>query len=162
MTFTPSASLLHGLSIEKASLYGMPHIGARYTAGDANAYRLEQGAVCAFCGRPATNAHHEPPKGTCPYFALQTEWGLFVLKPALIALCGSGTTGCHGARHGGRVKIAWEWFDDVNAEAWWSGWLLAHGYVPHDPRLYDLGQWRITAGGETVTRSADFQRKWAS
>ncbi len=159
MTYTPPSSLLHGLSVERAQLYGMPHIGARYRGADANTHRLDEGAVCSVCGRPASNAHHEPPKGTCPYFALQTEWGMFMLKPALIALCGSGTTGCHGGRHQGLVTFRWEWFEDSSAEAWWSGWLLSHGYEPHDPRLYELGQWRVTTEDGTATRSAAFQER---
>lgn len=150
MSYVPPASLLHGLSVEKASLYGMPHIGASYTAGDVNAYRKDDRATCPVCGRFATNVHHHPAKGACPYFTLQTDWGLFVLKPALIAMCGSGTTGCHGDVHQRKVEIVWEWDDDGSAEAWWSGHLLAHGYAPHDPRLYDLGRYRITAGGKSI------------
>ena len=75
---------------------------------------------------------------------------------ALIALCGSGTTGCHGKRHVGKVEITWEWFDEADAERWWSGELLSHGYAPHDPMLYELGRWRIETPTGTVYRGAEY------
>ena len=78
---------------------------------------------------------------------MQTDWGVFLLKPALIALCGSGTTGCHGDVHAGRVKLRWEWADDDTAERWFTGDLLAHGYEPHDEHFLDMGRWAVTACG---------------
>ena len=39
--------------------------------------------------------------------------------------------------------------------AWWSGSLLAHGYQPHDPRLWEFGRYIVTAketGREVVFR----------
>lgn len=146
MSYAPPASTLCGTPLEIASSFGMPHVGARYTADNVNRYRLEDGARCAVCGRPATNAHHEPPKGSGGkhrQFTMWTPWGRFILKPALIALCGSGTTGCHGMRHEGRVSFTWEWYDEKDAERWWSGELLSHGYSPHDPMLNELGYWRV-------------------
>lgn len=47
---------------------------------------------CVVCGRPATNAHHAVPKGSPWHGDDVPENGL--------PLCGTGTTGCHGAEHG--------------------------------------------------------------
>ena len=63
-----------------------------------------------------------------------------MLLPALIDLCGSGTTGCHGDRHNGRLKIRWEWDTDENARKWWDGTYLSKPY--HDPH----GQWLYSHG----------------
>ena len=141
MSFVPDARQLKGLSYPVASLYGMPHLGAHYTADDVNRYEVEDGAFCALCGRPYPNAHHEPPKGKGRNFLLSTPMGRFVLKPALIALCGSGTTGCHGDRHNGKLGIRWEWDSDENAGKWWDGYWLSRFYTPHDSRLFELGRY---------------------
>lgn len=151
MSYVPPASMLRGLSVEKASMFGAPHVGAYYSGAGVNTHKLQDGARCAICGRKATNAHHAPAKGTAPYWGMQTDWGLFMLKPALIALCGSGTRGCHGDVHNGRASLRWEWADDEAAESWFSGRLLSHGYEPHDARLLDMGRWTLTANGETRT-----------
>lgn len=147
---TPSSSVLGGMDYESARLYGMPHVSAAYTGEGVRLYRLEEGARCLACGRPATNAHHEPPKGHGRSWVLRTPWGRFVLRPALIALCGSGTTGCHGDRHSGLLRFRWEWDDEEDEEAWWNGFLLSHGYHPHDRGLYKFGRWVAYRGGEAV------------
>lgn len=146
MTYVPPASVLNGVPFDVASRFGMPHIGARYLRDDVDSHKMHDGAVCPVCKKPATNVHHEPPKGAggrYRQFTMYAPWGRFILKPALIAMCGSGTRGCHGSRHSGDVRITWEWFDDADAERWWTGELLSHGYLPHDEKLYDLGCWRI-------------------
>ena len=56
------------------------------------------GTCCIVCGRYGTNRHHEPPKG----LGGERAW-----HGSLLALCGSGTTGCHGLRHAGRLKLEW-------------------------------------------------------
>lgn len=54
------------------------------------------GDECAACGRPPGSVHHVIPR---------SEGGDDV--PAnLVLLCGSGTTGCHGAWHGNPYAIA--------------------------------------------------------
>ena len=79
--------------------------------------------------------------------------GVVVLLPALIDLCGSGTTGCHGAFHSRLMVPEWRWDDDESARAWWSGELLAHGYPTNSPRLYELGRWVFAGpGGEAEVR----------
>lgn len=60
---------------------------------------------CIVCGRPHPNLHHMPPIGS----GRRSEW-----KGALLALCGSGTTGCHGAFHAGELELRymdgrWHW-----------------------------------------------------
>ena len=145
-----NAADLKGTSYQAARLYGMPHVSARYFGEGVNRYRHDDDAVCPVCGRRAYNAHHEPPKSKGHVFALRTEWGSFCLRPALIALCGSGTTGCHGLRHSGRLSIDWVWDDPADEEGWVNGFLLSHGFVPHDPRLYGLGRWVFALDGEEV------------
>lgn len=45
---------------------------------------------CAACGRPPANAHHVLPK----------DKGGDDVPANLVMICGTGTTGCHGAVHG--------------------------------------------------------------
>jgi hypothetical protein len=47
---------------------------------------------CRCCGRPASNGHHIVPKGA-PWFGDDIE-------DNIVPVCGTGTTGCHGALHG--------------------------------------------------------------
>ena len=70
-------------------LYGLPHIDCRYRNSSVNSNELIEDATCICCGRMATNANHYPPKGTAP---VRHRNG-YELKPALFAVCGSGTTG---------------------------------------------------------------------
>ena len=137
MTYIPDTSKLRGLQSFKAECYGKPHISCYYKSDGVNTHRIEQGAECAICGRPATNAHHWPPKGTAPLFTLNDV----KLKPALIALCGDGTTGCHGAWHAGRFDALWKWDCDELAEEWWESGFC--GLAPHDPMLYKFGCWEL-------------------
>ena len=143
---TPDAATLHGLSYAKAVCMGMPHVGCRYIGEGARSTVVLKGAPCACCGRPATNAHHEPPigqGGAMRGWTLRTPRGLFVLRPALIALCGTGAKGCHGRRHAGLVRCRWVWTDEAAEAAWWSGELLSHGFAPHDARLLEFGRWEV-------------------
>lgn len=129
--------------------FGMPHIGARYAKGALKAYELDEDAVCAVCGLPATNAHHQPAKGMgggSTVHLHRTKWGQFVVRPALIALCGSGTTGCHGDVHEKRVKIEWVWDEPEAMEKWNDGTFLSHGIDPHSQKLYNFGHWQIKQG----------------
>lgn len=81
---------------------------------------------CVVCGRPATNLHHEPPKGLGVI-------GKKGIEPPVLSLCGSGTTGCHGMRHAGILKLKNErgkWYWQRNngywhqclqvSEEWWD------------------------------------------
>lgn len=147
MTYIPDSRLLRGLPLYLAEGYGKPHIGSRYNRDDAKDYRLAENAGCATCPSKATNSHHFPPLSKGRHFLLSTEWGQFVLKPALIALCGSGNTGCHGKAHSHDLSFEWVWESDDLAERWWSGYLLAHGFAPHDPKLLALGHWEAEEGG---------------
>ena len=149
MSFTPDMGQLRGLTYETASLYGMPHVGCFYKREDMAATALADGARCLACGRgDGLNRHHEPPrsKGT---FVLATPKGRFVLLPALIALCGSGTTGCHGMRHSGRLSFRWEWDSDEKAQMWWDGTFLSKGLRPNGPWLYKHGRYVVESDGIT-------------
>lgn len=148
----PADCVLHGVPYERASLYGMPHIGALYRG---KAARLEDGAPCTCCGAPASNAHHMAPKGMAGgggVFALRTKWGTFALRSPLMAVCGSGCTGCHGKfpPQGFELDVRWAWDDEESERLWWSGWMLAHGMAPHSPDLYLLGRYEILRLGEVV------------
>lgn len=144
-------SQLRGLSIDKTRLYGMPHIGCWYTGKGINATAFSDVHMrCACCGRTngAHNRHHEPPRSN-GLFVLDTQHGRFELRPALIDLCGSGTTGCHGDRHNGRLKIRWKW-DDAEAEhQWWSGyWLSLPNHEPHGDWLWKYGRYIFERDGK--------------
>ena len=138
-----AAKQLNGLSLEKAECFGKPHILASYTAPDnVRKYRHEEG-LCPVChSRLITNTHHQPDRVS---FTMRTKWGIFVLKPALFGLCGSGTTGCHGLIEANKLNVEWVWDKPRYLEDWWSGYTLAHmlklGITPHSPKLYEQGCW---------------------
>ena len=145
MGFTPPRRQLRGLSVDVAELYGKPHLGACYrgTGANAKAYRVLDGARCAICRWPATNAHHVPPLSKGRGFLLSTPRGEWLLRPSLFALCGSGTTGCHDGFHGGaRFFPRWVWRDDRCARAWWGGDILSE-LAPHDPGIFAYGHWLV-------------------
>lgn len=56
--------------------------------------------ACAACGGTGATQHHVVPRGGPHY-------GDDVIEN-LVALCGSGTTGCHGAMHGCTVTVTVE------------------------------------------------------
>ena len=133
-----SASQLRGVPKDRAELYGKPHVGARYVG---NRYELTA-ERCGICGRQATNCHHIVPR-RCGDFALVTPRGTWRLRSPLIALCGSGTTGCHDGFHGAaRFVPRWVWDNIQFEQQWWDG-LLLKLFPPHHPGLYDYGRWEI-------------------
>lgn len=133
---------LRGLSAGVAELYGKPHLGAEYTGNTATRYiRTEK--RCVYCHRrPSSNAHHVAPRSRGHTFKLVTPRGTWELRSALFALCGSGTMGCHGGFHTGRLKATWKWDSQEAEDAWWSGELLSE-YEPHSQELYNFGEWLI-------------------
>lgn len=141
MSYVPPASLLRGLSVDTAQKFGMPNAGAHYAGRGVRTNRLDEEALCAYCRRPATNAHHVPSVGMGARNATFRLHG-YELRPALIALCGSGTTGCHG----GLMRIDWVWDSDEYARAWWSGELLRE-YGAASAMLYEFGGWEIARLG---------------
>lgn len=150
MSYVPPMKLLRGLSVEAASKFGMPNVGAHYEGRGVRSNRLDDGALCAFCRARATNAHHVPSVGMGSRNA-KFQLHHWTLKPALIALCGSGTTGCHGDCHSGLMRIEWEWDDDETAEAWWTGELM-RDVKPGSPELFEYGCWVMTRYGTEVRR----------
>ena len=134
---------LHGWSYDKASLMGLPNIGAKYVT--ARRYKLTTD-TCAVCGARATNVHHIVPKRNGYTFALHNH----ELRSPLIALCGSGTTGCHGLFHSGKLKAVWEWNSEEYERQWWSGELIdRHG--AHSQAFFKYGNW-------TIERMSDGQK----
>ncbi len=135
------ARQLRGLPMERAELYGKPHLGARYTG--KGRYELTRPRCCV-CGRRATNCHHVAHRSWGVEFPLVTPNGTWSLRSPLFALCGSGTTGCHNGFHGGAtLRAEWRWRSETYEEAWWTGRLL-QVHEPHSPELYDYGYWAIT------------------
>lgn len=154
MSYIPDMTVLRGLSIDAASKFGMPHVGSHYLGKAVRSNRLDEGARCAVCGAPATNSHHVPSVGMGGRNASFKLHGR-ILRPALIALCGSGTTGCHGMAHAGIYRFSWEWDEDSYERRWWDGDLFACGIEPHDQKLYTMGRWVVTntaTGRETEIR----------
>ena len=133
---------LRGLSIEKAELYGKPHIGAHYTGHSATSYERTW-EWCAICGRRAQSVHHVAHRSWGDRFELVTNNGEWSLRSPLFALCGSGTTGCHDGFHmGAYLRARWVWDDPLYQDAWWDGLILAR-FKPHHPAIYRYGYWAI-------------------
>lgn len=153
MRYVPDFGKLRGCSVDEATCFGMPHVGAYYGTQNVKSNHLDAFASCAVCGESAANSHHEPPLGIGSRnktFQIITPRGHVTLRPALFALCGSGTTGCHGSRHLGRLQFVWQWHHICYGEQWWNGELLTNGFEPHDPQLYALGCWRIYRDGKLI------------
>ena len=105
------ASQLRGWPKERAELYGKPHLGARYTG--KRSYELLQDRCCV-CGRRAQSCHHVAHRSWGLEFELVTPNGTWSLRSPLFALCGSGTTGCHGGFHTGLLSAEWRWDSEVS------------------------------------------------
>lgn len=143
MTYVPKREQLRGLSLQVAECYGKPHVEAYYSSDSVRSNTLEEGARCTVCNRTATNSHHCPPLSKGKTFILATPLGMHVLKPALLAVCGSGTTGCHNGFHGGaRFKPEWVWNSDDDAAMWWDGTILKQ-VPPHSKLIFHYGFWVI-------------------
>lgn len=127
--------ILRGTSYQRASLYGMPHIGCdgkSITGG------------CTVCGLRATERHHAAPKGTGGrYLTVPTQNGALKLESALLALC----HGCHDRfpPQGFEYSVEWRWYDRESCDAWWSGELLSSGIKPHSPELFAYGFYVVKA-----------------
>ena len=160
MSYEPNTVQLRGLSYETAKLYGMPHIGAWYKSENVKDYDHHGYHPCAACGMPASNVHHEPPRGKSSgidprtgrkipgSFLLVTPMGKFVLLPALICLCGTGVTGCHGKRHANKLKIRWEWDSEESERKWWDGTFLKRGLKPNGDWLWSHGCYVFEENGK--------------
>lgn len=140
MSYTPPMRILNGLPLQRAEMYGKPHIGAEYT-GKTSYERLID--FCPICGLFATNTHHLSPKSTSKVFTLQGKKAAYPLRTALIALCGSGTMGCHSKFHKHHFEAYWHWYGTEYAKSWWNGEML-ESIEPHSPDLYEFGYWQIT------------------
>lgn len=118
---------------------GMPCLGAEYTDSASDRHRLLEGAVCPVCGRPATDCHHQPPKGMGGGSARETVAGLDgpLVRPALIGLC----HGCHMRHHQRRdIEIRWDWDSDIVRWLFEDGDLAPEVYAEPSP-LWKAGRW---------------------
>ena len=148
------ARKLHGLSIDRAECYGKPHINAFYTGNGLRAYKRDDVALCPLCGRPATNTHHQPDRFFFRF--MLKDGGYIALRPALMAVCGSGTTGCHGDIEAFRTNVRWRWDSDEYESAWWDGTMLSSGLGAHDERLYHYGCWVFENDGKEIEYRGGF------
>ena len=126
-------------SMDVIRRYAMPNVNARYYADRIEATEWQGDyPVCAVCGKSVKPfaVHHEPPRSKGSLL-LVTEWGRFVVKPALLLLCEE----CHRDRDSrGVLRIDWEFDTDEDEERWLTGWFYAHGYMEHDSRFFDHGR----------------------
>lgn len=152
------------LTVEKARMFGMPHVGAKYTSKTGDHYRMLEGARCMVCGQPAAHVHHEPNKGMGGHATL--ELAGHGLRPALFALCQK----CHDQRHfahnGDRLSIRWRWaFEPTSHEyekLWVEGGFFESGFMPHDERLFWYGWYEIFESDRLVKEyGRDFYSKEA-
>lgn len=137
----------HG-SMDVIRRYAMPNLSAAYYADrmDATEWRGEY-PVCAACGRSKGPfaVHHEPPRSKGSLL-LKTEWGQFVVKPALVLLCEE----CHRDRHDrAELSFDWEWDSEEDEAKWLSGWFMAHGYAEHSERYFRHGRIVVTHRGRS-------------
>ena len=155
--------------VRGSALYGLPHIGATYIPGWTKKKRnydrvSDMCQVC--CQARATSTHHIIPIGMggrqsakriaidrafCESYSsvqapeiISTSMGNFEVYTPLIAVCGTGTIGCHGDFEEHRIRIEWVWRDELCKTLWESGWILSHGYQPNSERLFEFGYYRIS------------------
>ena len=125
-------------SMDVIRLYAMPNLNASYTADRIEATKWDGDyPECAVCGRThgPHEVHHEPPRSKGSLL-LDTPWGNFVVKPALICLCKD----CHEDRHAKLLRIDWKWDSEEDEEKYLDGWFYAHGYQEHDARFFRHGR----------------------
>lgn len=84
---------------------------------------VERDGGCLRCGGEATNIHHRRPRG------MGGTRDPAVNAPSnLVALCGSGTTGCHG------------WIESHRAQALADGWLVSRWGDPAKVPIFVRGE----------------------
>lgn len=95
--------------IKDEPLLGFPHIGAEYVTGFSRGhrnYRREDDALCAVCGRMASETHHLVELGMggvqMPHNA-HRPYGVFPLYSPLLALCRE----CHDRFHLHGLRAEW-------------------------------------------------------
>ena len=128
-----------GLSRSRAELFGKPNVGAEYVGRERYVHTADR---CPVCGAPAGSVHHLCPRGTARSIEIVGPDGPTLLRSSLVALCGSGTTGCHGRMHSRELEVEWEWYRPAYEAMWWDGLLLA-SVEPHSNDLYRYGCWAI-------------------
>ena len=141
------------IAYERAELYGKPHIGeAFYPDERTRLGHLQPDALCAICGRLATNAHHIVPKGMgggSAILSVPYKEGAYKLRSPLMAVCGMGnSSGCHRKLHDRDIEVRWEWDEDKYREWWWKGHFFEK-MKPHDDRLYLFGRYILQTPEKT-------------
>ena len=96
-------------------------------------------------GPPAASAAGQRPTPTTS--RLDTPKGPRILRPPLLAVCGSGNAdGCHAMLHKGIAKVRWEWDSELFEREWLEG-RLAEELYRNDGRLFAMGRYVIEIGG---------------
>lgn len=109
----------------------VPTMSTRKAALDRAGYRCEV-RIPGHCYERPVNLHHRRPRGMGG-----SRDATVATTANLLAVCGSGTTGCHG------------WIEQHRAVAHDNGWLLRHGADPAARvlRLWDGRLVRLTIDG---------------
>lgn len=100
------------------------------------------GQSCEICYQPlhVMSLHHRRPRqmgGT------RQPW--VDEPPNLLAICGTGTTGCHGL------------IESYRERAYEHGWLLRHGWTPDQTPFADLrGYWWLLEGDRKLQITTPF------
>lgn len=128
-------------------LLGFPHIGAKYVPGISRGhlnYRREEGALCAVCGRVATETHHLVELGMggvqMPHNA-RRHYGIFPLYSPLFALCRE----CHKRFHSHEVTIEWA-YDEGEGDCPATMALR----TANSPLLFGYGRYLLTNRGGSI------------
>lgn len=99
--------------------------------------------VCELCYGPLTimSLHHRRPRGMG---GTKSPW---IHDPEnLLALCGTGTSGCHG-------KV-----ESYRDRAYRYGWLVRYGTIPHSVIFADLyGKWWLLREQEKIEINLPFE-----
>lgn len=134
---------------------GMPCLGAGYLDPYSDRHRLLDGATCPVCGKPATDSHHQPPKGMGGGSSRETVPGPDVdghlVRPGLVALCHV----CHMRLHQrNEVSVKWRW-DSPQLQWLYEDGDLAPEFYDEPDRLWALGCWEFHTTDKAFTVRLD-------
>lgn len=146
-----------GINRQRLELMGKPHIGAHYEREDYRTNKLDDGARCAFCGRPATDSHHVVPRSTVHAYTVDTPLGRFVTMSPLFALCRECHDDIHSRR---RYAIEWVWEAEQYREEWENGHTLAHICPPASSFLFQQGHYLLTDNFTGTERELKPRIRW--
>lgn len=131
------------------AIMGMPHINAHYDGGFDHKHRRysrDDDAMCAICGRPATDVHHVVELGMggvqTPH-NIRNKMGIFPTWTPLFALCRE----CHQMFTFHRISVEWKWDEGVDE----TPHILAMR-TANDPKLFLFGRYVVSGDIEKEIR----------